>query len=90
MVIYLCCKNQKNPKKQKPGKNKEQYTLYTKNNEYFKNSKPRVQIYWFLYKRVYFSLRPATTMINDGRNILRIFGTLQIFLSTASETKRYY
>ena len=35
-------------------------------------------------------MRPATTMMNDGRNILRVFGTLQIFLSTASETKRDY
>ena len=37
------------------GENKNKLrTIYPKNHENFKNWKPRVQIYWFLYrKRVY-------------------------------------
>ena len=36
----------------KLGKNKNKLrAIYPKNHENFKNSKPRVQFYWFLYKK---------------------------------------
>ena len=36
----------------KKGKNKNKLrTTFPKNHEKFKNSKPRVQLYWFLYKK---------------------------------------
>ena len=36
----------------KSGKNKNKLrTIYPKNHEHFKNSKPRVEFYWFLYKK---------------------------------------
>ena len=40
--------------KKKLGENKNKLrTLYPKNHENFKNSKPKVQFYWFLYKKVH-------------------------------------
>ena len=38
-------------------KNREKpRTIYPKNHESFKNSKPRVQFYWFLYKKKFSAL----------------------------------
>ena len=40
--------------KKKLGENKKKLrTIYPKNHENFKNSKPKVQFYWFLYKNVH-------------------------------------
>ena len=39
-------------KKKKSGKNKNKLrTIYPESDENFKNSKPRVQFYWFLFKK---------------------------------------
>ena len=44
--------SKKKNKKKNSGKNKNKLrTIYHKNHENFKNSKPRVQFYWFLYKK---------------------------------------
>ena len=57
------------------GENKNKLrTIYPKNHENFKNSKPMVQFHWFLYKKK--SVTKCFTgngFLNHGQNILGVF-----------------
>ena len=55
-------------KRSRKNKNKLR-TIFPKNHENFKNSKPRVQFYWFLYKKSVRSLTLLNTYFeNTGSN----------------------